>query len=203
MEAHEFLIQKLGELTRESYLLGYAVAQLATFNPHKIESELQTSISELLRKPDELKIDSIEMSPNQIQEVVKYLPVHLGQILITNLDSFLHAFLDKVAGRIDENAVQFETDLAIMWPRGNRGEKAWAYKEVILMAEVRNSIVHGNGELQDARRQRLQDAEWTDDEINRVQEILKTPSFDDFLRFKRAVRTVSNAVLDACGLRQE
>lgn len=203
MEAHEFLREKLGELTRESYLLGYAVAQLATVNPHKIESELQLSISDLLRNPGELKIDSIEMSSNQIQEFIKYLPVRLGQILVTSLDSFFHAFLDKVAGRIDENSVQFETDIAVMWPREDRGEKAWAYKDVILMAEVRNAIVHGNGELQDARRQRLRDAEWTDDEINRVQKILKTPSFDDFLRFKRAVRTVANAVLDARGLRQE
>ena len=71
----------------------------------------------------------------------------------------MHGFLSDAAGQeLTEDAKSLEQLVASLWPKETRcdarleeeGEgrgEHWSYKELILLSEVRNSIVHGDGEV--------------------------------------------------------
>jgi hypothetical protein len=190
-----FLKDKLGSLTRRGYVLAFAAAQLPDMDPKKATKQLQTSVATLCREVKDLKIDSIELRSDQFLEIRKTIPSFLVDLLLIDLDAFLHGFLNRALNKnIDKTDESYETLLAQI-DKNLKEQHAWAYKEILLLAEIRNSIVHGNGVISlESRSKRLVGAGWKEEELISLP-LLEERKFDDFLRLKRAVRTIANAAL--------
>jgi hypothetical protein len=115
-------------------------------------------------------------------------------LLLVELQALLHTHLMLAAGyTLDQPALQIEALLAKLWPRDTRSDNEWAYREVILLTEIRNAVMHARGQV-DRRSQRLLDAGWSPQELD-SEPRLDQRSYSDFLRFKRAVRTVANEAI--------
>jgi hypothetical protein len=74
---------------------------------------------------------------------------------------------------------------------GQKGKPStWWYKDLVLLAVVRNEFVHGLGSVALPNR-RLTDAAWSPAELS-AERTLTARGYADVLRFKRAVRTALN-----------
>lgn len=196
-EVRAWLGKKLGDGTRHMYLLSFAVSVLREQSPSEIAATLQNRLTAMCREPDKVKSDAINMTTPQVREASRSLSGYLADLLIVDLDATLHSILNALDGEAPRDGdPPFETVLGRLWPKEVRGEHAWAYRDVILLAEVRNTIVHGSGEVDLLERGgRLQAAGWDREEL-RKEEVLRSRSLDDVLRMKRAVRTVANEALE-------
>jgi hypothetical protein len=194
MSLRDDLTQQLRRLSQHSYLLAYSTALLKTHTPSEISASLAGSVNALCTDGLEVPVESVEVS---VAEVARILPEHIGfvtDVLLVEMQALLHTHLMLAANHsLDVPAKQIESLLATLWPLAGRGESEWAYREVVLLTEIRNAVMHARGKLS-LPNQRLLDAGWTATELA-GEKRLTTRSFSDFLRFKRAVRTVGNEAL--------
>ncbi len=212
----ERLKERLGGLTRLEYLAVYAALELGRRDTEDVAEALPSRIRELsqsAKNPSGRRFEQedIRIRPDQVAELARRLPAFVVDLLLVDLEAFVHGFLADLAGRtVSEDTASIEVLVAHLWPKGARivaqakktgrpavreGPEHWSYREVVLLSEVRHSIVHGNGEVDLGRsRQRLLDAGWTNDELD-GEASLRTRTINDFLRFKRAVRTLANEAL--------
>lgn len=207
------LARFLGRLSRLTYLAVYAAIALRDIDADVIARQLPGALKQLSGEaPDEsgryFEESDVNMQPEQIDGLRTELPSFVVDMLIVELEAFVHGFLGDASGQqINEDAKPIETLIAGLWPREARYEaqkkksgkgapgEHWSYKDIILLSEVRHSIVHGDGKVSLERsQQRLRVAGWTEEELA-PRTALEKRDFKDLLRFKRAVRTLANEVI--------
>ncbi len=210
------LVALLGRLTRLDSLLIYAALNLRSREVSGIAQDLPNILKEFSDESPEhtgrtFAEGGIRISAEQIAAVLPTLPAFTIDLLLVDLEALVHGFLADLVGlaRTDDSQ-PLEKLLARLWPKearrkaqderlaGKDGpEEHWSYREIILLSEIRNAIVHGDGRVDPARDQRLKNAGWTNDELaqDNLRQILEARGFNDFLRFKRASRTLLNEVI--------
>lgn len=205
----------LGRLSRMDYLAVFAALEVSAAEPSDVAKRLPAALkqySDASPHEPERSLDSnaIEVGADQIRELQGELPGFVVDLLVVDLEAALHGFLSEAAGvDISKDSSSLENLLNKLWPgdarrdaqarksgRGRAGRaEHWSYQDAILLSEVRNAIVHGNGNVLLQRcKQRLLDAGWTEKTLNE-QRVLNERGLNDLLRFKRAVRTIANEVL--------
>jgi len=65
---------------------------------------------------------------------------------------------------LEDQAQQIESLLAKLWPSAARVNREWAYRDVILLTEIRNAVMHRRGSVE-LPNPRLRDAGWSDAEL--------------------------------------
>lgn len=198
MELRRDLTLELRELTQRSYLLAMATVSLLSLENSEIVANLPKAVNQLCTDGRIVPDESIEMSAQEVYRLKPSLASFTTDLLLVELQAIFHTHLMMAAGHtLEQPALQMEALLAKLWPKDLRRDNEWAYKEVILLTEVRNAVMHARGQI-DCRSQRLLDAGWS------LQELASEPRlgsrfFSDFLRFKRAVRTVANEAIPEAG----
>jgi hypothetical protein len=184
--ADEFAAQ-LKRLTQDSYLLMHSVVTTKTADPAQVSTSLSDTLSSVCRSGRRVAEPHKSLIlPDQVSDIRERLPCSLSRLLIVRLDSMMHEVLSRKSRRAKD--LRFEHDLA--WAKSE-----WWYREVILLAEVRNHIVHGDG-LSEDRSKRLKKAGWSPEEIEQQSARFTNTSYSDFLDFKKVVRTALNRVAD-------
>jgi hypothetical protein len=205
----------LGRLSRLDYLAVFSAIEVSEADPATVVARLPGALKRYSNSsPDEsgrsLNEKAIEVRAEQILELKSELPGFVVDLLVVDLEAFLHGFLSDAAEvDVANDSSPLETLLSKLWPgdarwaaqerRSGRGPAGraehWSYSDVVLLSEVRNAIVHGNGEVLLARsRQRLLNAGWSDESLKNLR-LLRERGLNDLFRFKRAVRTIANEVL--------
>jgi hypothetical protein len=200
MNARDYLREQLLEIGQYSYLVCYAADRVRTEEPSEISGAAPAAIARLCRnitkRPSEG--DNIELDPPTVRKRMPGLQRWLIQSLIVRLDGILHGVLDRLLKRDPaKDSGHFEGDFSeLLGDRHKESGLNWSYKDAVLLAVYRNCLLHGDGQLASARQQRLVDAGWGVGEWE--QRISWTdPGYEDFLLFKRAVRTIGNACIQA------
>lgn len=188
------LTAELRELTQQSYLLAVATSSLLNRADAEILSALPGAVNQLCSDGRVVPEESIEMSAQEVHRLKPSFANFAADLLLVELQALLHAHLMLAAGHtLDVPAHQIESLLAKLWPKERRGNNEWAYREVVLLTEIRNAVMHARGKV-DRSSQRLLDAGWSLPELE-SEPRLDQRSYSDFLRFKRAVRTVANEAM--------
>lgn len=194
MSLRDDLTFQLQRLSQHSYLLAYSTSQLLNCSYSEIATGLAKGVNRLCTDAQVVPEESVEVSTTQIK---KLLPEHIQfvtDVLLVEMQALMHTHLMLAANHsLDVQARQIESLLADLWPVERRGTNAWAYRELLLLTEIRNAVMHARGEIS-LPSQRLLDAGWTEQELAQERRLTKR-SFSDFLRFKRVVRTIANEVL--------
>src|SRR5918992_1899361 len=173
MELRRNLTLELRELTQRSYLLALATVALLDLENSEIAANLPKAVNQLCSDGRVVPEESIEMSAQEVYRLKGTFASFTTDLLLVELQAIFHTHLMLAAGHtLEQPALQVESLLAKLWPRDKRSNNEWAYKEVILLTEVRNAVMHARGQI-DRRNPRL-----------------GSRSYSDFLRFKRAIRTV-------------
>lgn len=194
MELRRNLTLELRELTQRSYLLALATVSLLDLENSEIAANLPRAVNQLCSDGRIVPDESIEMSAREVNRLKPSFASFTTDLLLVELQAIFHTHLMLAAGyALDQPALQMEALLAKLWPKDARGRNEWAYKEVILLTEVRNAVMHARGQI-DRRSQRLLDAGWSTEELD-SEPRLGGRSYSDFLRFKRAVRTIANEAI--------
>lgn len=194
MDLRRNLASELRDLTQQSYLLALATVSLLERDNSNIVTSLPEAVNQLCLDGRVVPDDAIEMTPKEVKRLKASFASFTTDLLLVELQALFHTHLMLAAGySLDHPAVQMEVLLASLWPKANRGDSEWAYREVILLTEVRNAVMHARSQV-DKRSQRLLDAGWSMGELD-AEPRLDRRSFSDFLHFKRAVRTIANEVL--------
>lgn len=194
MELRRDLTIELRELTQRSYLLALATVSLLGTENSEIVANLPKAVNQLCTDERIVPDESIEMSAREVYRLKPSFASFTTDLLLVELQAIFHTHLMLSAGHtLEQPAVQMEALLAKLWPREVRRDNEWAYKEVVLLTEVRNAVMHARGQI-DRRSQRLLDAGWSPQELDSERR-LGSRSYSDFLRFKRAVRTVANEAI--------
>ncbi|MCB9896416.1 MAG: hypothetical protein H6825_00295 [Planctomycetes bacterium] len=197
MDAASFSKQML-ELGHFSYLTCVAGSRVIDGTPEQTASDVPLATSAFGVEPD--GGNKITMTLGQVQYRLPAFRTWLMQSLLVRLDTLLHAALDGAIGRsAEQDSGQVEADVHVLAPNV-KVDHPWAYKDVVLLAVHRNCIVHGDGSLPPSREQRLLDAGWVSrqEALERVN--WRHPTFADFIQYKKAVRTVGNACLQAASV---
>ena len=201
MELRRDLTLELRELTQRSYLLALATVSLLDLENSDVVAKLPKAVNQLCSDGRIVPDESIEMSVQEVYRLKPSFASFTTDLLLVELQAIFHTHLMLAAGyTLEEPALQIESLLAKLWPRDVRSNNAWAYKEVVLLTEVRNAVMHARGQI-DRRSQRLLDAGWSLQELE-SEPRLGSRSYSDFLRFKRAVRTVANEAIPESRLRR-
>jgi hypothetical protein len=193
MTLRKNLAEALRDLSQNSYLLAVATVDLQRRAPGEIAAALQPAVQELCSDERPLPVGTVAMSDDEVQQRLPRISQFMTDVLLVEMQAMFHAHLMLASGRtLAQQAVQIES-LLNGWAARRSPEFLWAYRDVILLTEIRNAVMHARGLIQ-LPNQRLCDAGWTEEEL-RSEVSLKARSFSDFLRFKRAVRTVANEIL--------
>jgi hypothetical protein len=195
MELRRNLTLELRELTQRSYLLALATVSLLDLENSEIVQKLPNAVNQLCSDGRIVPDEAIEMSAQEVYRLKPSFASFTTDLLLVELQAIFHTHLMLAAGHsLEVQAKQMESLLDKLWPKDARGTNVWAYKEVILLTEVRNAVMHARGQI-DKRSQRLLSAGWSLQELDREPR-LNSRSYSDFLRFKRAVRTVANEAIE-------
>lgn len=194
MGLRQDLQSQLTLISRRSYLLAQATARLLETNPKDLGLSLAASVNVLCTDGQPIPEDAIAMTEQQVREQLPVLNQFMTDVLLVELQALLHTHLMLAANNsLEDQAQQIESLLAKLWPAAARANREWAYRDVILLTEIRNAVMHRRGNVE-VPNPRLRDAGWSDDELL-AERRLRKRSFSDFLAFKRAVRTVANEAL--------
>jgi len=194
MNLRSDLSEQLRRLSQQSYLLAHSTVLLGRLGALEISNGLAESVDALCTDGVPVSEDSVVVSEAHVKLLLKEQNQFVTDVLLVEMQALLHTHLMLASNHpLDERAIQIEALLNGLWPAQARGDHAWAYREVVLLTEVRNAVMHTRGKLE-LPNQRLLDAGWTQEELVGERR-LTTRSFSDFLRFKRAVRTVANEAL--------
>lgn len=198
----------LKRLSRRGYLAIYSASLLQERGADIITQDLSARLGEFEEEDGEGRsiVNNVAMKADEVRALLPSIPEFMIDLLIVDLEAFLHLFLSDIAGMDRSNdSESFETLLARVWPRaarlaasadpGRTGSDHWSYQDVILLSVVRNAIVHNGGELDlDRARNRLRGAGWDDAQLGDLT-VLQRRRINDLFRFKRAVRTLANLVI--------
>lgn len=194
MDLRRNLAAELRDLTQQSYLLALATTSLLEQDSSDIVRILPEAVNQLCSDGRVVPDESVEMTPKEVKRLKASFSGFTTDLLLVELQALFHTHLMLAAGyTLEQPAVQMEALLAGLWPKEKRGDGEWAYREVILLTEIRNAVMHARGRV-DRRSQRLLSVGWSEQELE-DESRLERRSFSDFLRFKRAVRTIANEVL--------
>jgi hypothetical protein len=194
MDLRRNLASELRELTQQSYLLALATVSLLEQDSSDIVTSLPKAVNQLCSDGRVVPDEAVEMTPKEVKRLKASFTSFTTDLLLVELQALLHTHLMLAAGyTLDQQAIQMEALLAGLWPKAKRGDSEWAYKEVILLTEIRNAVMHARGQV-DRRSQRLLLAGWSEQDLDDEPRLAQR-SFSDFLWFKRAVRTIANEVL--------
>lgn len=194
MDLRRNLAAELRDLTQQSYLLALATASLLERDSSDIVRSLPEAVNQLCSDGRVVPDESVEMTSKDVKRLKSSFTSFTTDLLLVELQALLHTHLMLAAGyTLEQPAVQMEALLAGLWPKESRGDGEWAYREVILLTEIRNAVMHARGQV-DRRSQRLLSVGWSNQELD-DEPRLERRLFSDFLRFKRAVRTIANEVL--------
>jgi hypothetical protein len=191
--------EQFAEFTQHSYLTAYAAAVVLNANPQELADDLPVKLQELVDDDDQRWNEELKGSATKIANAKDELPRFVVELCVIKLDVMLHSLLDELA---PSNALgspnPFENNLQPV-----RDLDAEVYARVILLAEVRNSIIHNNRKLSDSGIQRLKDAGVETTLIDEYSRTLNRGlKLADFLQFKRAVRGAANMILKEHGFYQ-
>jgi hypothetical protein len=198
-ELRERFFREFATLTQHIYLCAFAAVRLPETDFEEVATDVAQSCKSLLSSADEYWNDAIEGRKQKLEEATKTFPKFMLELLIVRLDSTLHALLDELDSGVadgEKQCGQFEQQLAPL-----RTRAAEAYRWVILLAEIRNAIVHNGGRFGPSRFQRLRDAGWSQPELDAISKEQLTLSH--VLRMKGAVRTAANIALELQGSKRE
>lgn len=198
-QAEEFLRSAMVEIGHYSYLACYAADRLSVDSPEVISNAVPKCVRRLCRDPDSLYggNDDIELDKVSVSKRIPGMQTWVIQSLLIRLDALLHAVLDILNVRdLEADSQPIESDICRVLPPVKREYLSWAYKDVVLLAVYRNCVVHGNGALPIGRAKRLIDAGWEPNLwLDRID--WGDPRFDDFLRLKKAVRSIASACIQS------
>lgn len=182
---------RLGELSRRAYVLAFAMSEIEKVSPASFGDDLQVRFERFCHDGRQMDPQAIQIQPEQVRQVRRELPSFIADLLLVSLESEFHGLLMRLffPDKIDESSKPLEELFNCFAPRQEQGEHRWAYQDAILLAEIRNAIVHGQGVVK-ASHPRLLAAGWSS-EILSNETCLDYRSFSDFLRFKRCVRTIA------------
>jgi len=178
---------ELQRVTELSYLLGSGCALVVQEPPDATAAGVRERLQSLCT--DGRPITRAGLRRSQIRPRRKELPSFVADLLLVHLAAFSHVRLALACGCApDAEAPATETLL------GKRPGTLpdWCRRDIVLLAEVRNSIVHGDGTVS-PKNPRLAAAGW-DPDMLATDGALSSRSFNHVLRFKRAVRTAGNAL---------
>lgn len=196
-----WLARNLKQVSQDFYVASAGIATTMAVgkgNPGLLRSQIVFSLNVVPQRPNSRAVGpgDIKMTDKETSDAAGRLGNTLAETTLLRLDALLHAFLDRLHGRsLEADGTPFEQDLGELGasPKENIRE---SYKLVILMSVLRNAWVHSDGELSQRGRNRLRDAGWT--EIQSARFPPNRPlTLGDCLNFKGAVRSVSNASLQA------
>lgn len=204
METHPIqmkLRDRLSELSKNCYLLLTAVDLLSKTDSAEVTEMIGDSVVRYIKDGENTDASSFKMTASEVRQRIPALPRFVVDTLLVSLDALAHDTLAAHHGRPSfEEAPAFEADVAALWPhKDGLRENAWAYRDLILLAELRNAIVHRDGIWDPFSRaatvNRLR-AAGADDEYIRAAR-LSSRGIDVFLDMKSAVRTGLNMCLTA------
>lgn len=191
----ETIDARMLELSQFSYLTCVAGARVVNGSVDDVAAEVPTATASFGEVPE--ASNKITMTPSQVRDRVPGLRLWLIQSLLIRLDSLLHAVLDDAVGRRpEEESGPIESDIARLSPDA-KVQHDWAYRDVVLLAEHRNCIVHGDGSLSPTRENRLRSAGWQSREEALERVNWEQPTFADFIQYKKAVRTIANVCIQS------
>jgi len=212
------LEKRLGSLSRRSYLLLYATLKLPEVSSELISSTLSETLAQATSSsPDDytFSADSVNLDPKQIQKLAPDLASFASELLLVAMEAMIHGFMSELVGdSITGKQRSLEELLAVLWPAkcrkarqkeiwGGRAtmhdgqpvhDEHWSVRDIMLLAEIRNAIVHGDGVVRFDRSNRLSEHGWSETDLA-LTKILATRTINDVLRFRRAVRTLANEVV--------
>lgn len=193
MSLRDDLSTALRELSQNSYLLAVATVHLQTCKPSDIAASLQPAVQQLCGDKKPLPPGSVVMKPAEVRKRLPHVSQFVTDVLLVEMQAVFHSHLMLAANHtLDEPAKQIEALLG-GWPGRLSPKFSWAYRDIILLTEIRNAVMHARGAIH-VPNERLKNAGWSPDALA-AEPSLTNRSFSDFLRFKRAVRTVANEVL--------
>lgn len=194
MDIRRNLTSELRELTQQSYMLALATVSLLERDNSDIVTSLPEAVNQLCSDGRVVPDNAVEMTPKEVKRLKVSFASFTIDLLLVKLHALFHTHLMLAAGyKLDQPAVQMEALLASLWPKEKRGDSEWACREAILLTEIRNAVMHARGQV-DKRSKRLLDAGWSIKDLEDEPRLARR-TFSDFLRFKRAVRTIANEVL--------
>lgn len=191
MSALSSFRKELKYLTQQSYLLASGVSMVTEVPPSSVARTLKKRIQSLCT--DGQPVTSAALSTSQVCTVRKKLPGFSADLLLVFLDTVVHVHLAEEAGIPAHMQPPSVEDLVAQLGGAGAPVDEWWFRDVVLLSEIRNKIVHGDGKIA-LPCQRLTAAGWTDAALA-SEACLKSRSFSDFLRFKRAARTTANGLL--------
>jgi hypothetical protein len=177
------LAQDLRRLTQLSYLLATGASLVKELDPRTISSSLQWRVQELCT--DGQTVKTVALRPADVTATCTQLPGFTADILLVYLETLFHSRLADALG-ITGTALTPPIE-TLLHRRSATSRNQWWYRELVLLAVIRNSVAHSNGVV-GSPYTRLTNAGWKEAEVNALS-CLTHRSFADFLRFKRAVRT--------------
>jgi hypothetical protein len=186
--------------TQHTYMIAYAASHLRDSDLDDVAQCIPGAVQSMLEEDDPQWNENLVGDSRRLRAALPSLSFTVLQLLLVRLDAMLHNLLDRLAKRnlsLDESdqSRSFEEDLQFV-KAGNPN----VYKWVVLLAELRNCIVHNAGVLNTSRYGRLRTAGWATAELEELSQRLPTNlTMSDVLKTKRSVRIVANMALEACG----
>lgn len=190
--------KQFSAFTQHTYLMAYAASALQYVDVGELARELHSTLEELVDDHDDRWNDELQGDSKKLEKARGDLPRFTIELCVVDLDARLHALLDDLAemqGAKFLDSQSFENYLKPV-----RQRDAAVYAAVILLAEVRNSIIHGDRQLSLSRAPRLRAAGVSDDLIQEFsQKVAQGLGIGDLFRFKGAVRAAANMILEYHG----
>lgn len=165
-----------------------------------LAAELRVTLERLVDDDDPRWNAAIQGDVGRLQKARKTLPRFAVELSIVTLDAKLHELLDELVLLRNPNAERpqpFENDVQCVRQRDPE-----VYACLILLAEVRNALIHSRGVFDSSRIERLRAAGLVQAEIDKWSQVLASGiTLSEFLRLKSSVRNAANMILEEHGSR--
>jgi hypothetical protein len=178
--------QELRHLTQLSYLLATGVSLVKELDPRTISASLQWRVQDLCT--DGQTVKTVAMREADVAAARTRMPGFTADILLVYLETLFHSRLAdalRLSGTKPTPAIE-----KVMRRRRPTSGSEWWYRDIVLLAVIRNAVAHANGVVSPPYT-RLLAAGWNASDVTNLP-CLASRSFADFLHFKRAVRTAAN-----------
>ncbi len=183
------LAAELLRATQLGYLAAAATSMILEADPRTVSGTLSRRIKSLAQ--DGRPVRATAMSPRDIKKRRSELPGFVVDLLLLHLLSVCHFRLAAAAGCSEtDEAPRVEELVRELSGTSGVHQRKWWYRELVLLAEIRNAIAHGSGKVA-LPIGRLIASGWTTEEL-KADERLRQRSFATVLGFKRVVRTALN-----------
>jgi hypothetical protein len=137
--------RELKRLTQQSYLLGSSVAMLMESSPSSVAQNLKKRIESLCT--DGREITAAALTTSQVHTRRQKLAPIAADVLLVFLDAVLHVHLaeeSRIPRDVQPPSVE---DLIAQLGGAGASVAEWWYRDVVLLSEIRNRIVHADGRV--------------------------------------------------------